>query len=206
MKAFLLHHANRAIKDFCWGQYVGDFYRVKDVILRKYGKAVGYDIQHIEGKKCRSCGGKSYHPKYSNRYPYNVYDYADCWHCCGGWFKYPQWICLERIAFGGYIFHRPLKRELCVKNPFTAEELGWQVSATPVIQGYIEHSSSWIGKYAIALIMINTPDFKLICKRILKEWGWYWQTKYDRIARRFKRKPKQEVIYQVVSEGEDLPF
>lgn len=206
IKAFFLHHANRAIKDFCWGQYVGDFYRVKDAILRKYGSATGYDIQHIEGKKCRSCGGKGYHPKYSCHYPYNVYDYADCWHCCAGWFKHPQWICLERIAFGGYIFHRPLKRELCVKNPFTAEELGWQVSATPVINGYIEHRPAWIGKYAIALVMIHTPDFKLICKRILKEWKCYWQMKYSRIARRFKRKPKQQVIYQVVVTNEDLPF
>lgn len=99
-----------------------------------------------------------------------------------------------------------MKRELCVKNPFTAEELGWQVSETPVINGYIEHRPTWIGKYAIALIMIHTPDFKLICKRILKEWKWYWQMKYDRIARKFKGKPKQQVIYQEVITEQDLPF
>lgn len=207
MIAFILHHANRAIKDFCWGQFTGDFYRVKDAILKKHGKAVGYDVQHIEGKRCRSCGGKGYHPKYSWYYPYNVYDHATCYHCDGsGWYKDPQWICLERITFGHYIFHRPLKREYGVKNPFTEESLGWQVSDTPVITGYIEHSPAWIGKYAIALIMFGTPDFKLICKRILKEWKWYWQTRVDRITRRFKRKPKQQIICHSIMTDEDLPF
>lgn len=205
MKAFLLHHANRSIKDFCWGQFTGDFYKVKDAILKKHGKAVGYDVQHIKGKKCRSCGGTGFHARYSNRPPYKPYDWDGCYHCgANGWYKDPQWICLERIAFDGYIFHRPLKREYGVKNPFTTEELGWQVSVNPVIDGYIEHNPTWFGKYAIALIMFGTPDFKLICKRILKEWKWYWQRKYDRIARKFKRKPKQQqqITYQTVSSDE----
>lgn len=200
IKAFILHHANRAIKEFCWGQFTGDFYVVKDAILRKHGKVVGYDVQHIKGKKCRSCGGRGYHPRYSNRYPYNVYDYADCWHCCGGWFKLPQWICLERITYGRHIFHRPLKREYMVKNPFTKEEIGFCVTETPVIEGYIKHSAAWFGKYAIALIMFRTPDFKLICNRILKEWKWYWQRRYSWIITRLSRRPKPQVIY------EDLPF
>ena len=208
MKAFILHHANRSIKDFAWGQYTGDFYRVKDAILRKYGKAVGYDVQHIEGKKCRSCEGCGYHTRYSWHYPYKAYDWDSCWHCGGnGWYKDPQWICLERIAFGRYVFHRPLKREYGVKNPFTKEELGWDVLEKPVISGYIDHTSTWFGKYAIALIMIHTPDFKLICSRILKEWKWYWQIRRDRILRPFKpkRRPAMQTTIPDWS-GEDLPF
>jgi hypothetical protein len=202
MKAFILHHANRAIKDFACGQYAGDFYRVKDAILKKHGKAVGYDIQHIEGKKCFKCNGSGNYPRWDQ---YGIYDPDACWHCAGtGWYRDPQWICLERIAFGRYVFHRPLKREYGVTNPFTKEELGWDISTTPVINGYIEHRAAWIGKYAIAMIMIGTPDFKLICKRILKEWKWYWQRKRDRIARLFK--VKRQLVIQWREVNEDLPF
>lgn len=58
--------ANRAIKDFCWGHYVGDFYRVKDAILRRYGKAVGYDIQHIQNNRLFINQTKIYHFKSRN--------------------------------------------------------------------------------------------------------------------------------------------
>jgi hypothetical protein len=202
MKAFILHHANRAIKDFAWGRYAGDFYRVKDAILRKHGRSVGYDVQHIEGKKCHTCRGTGLYPRWDQ---YRIYDPDACWHCLGnGWYKDPQWICLERIAFGRYIFHRPLKREYGITNPFTKEELGWDVSGRPVINGYIEHRSTWVGPYAIALIMIGTPDFKLICKRILKEWKWYWQRKCDRFLQLFKSK-RQPAVQEYLFD-EDLPF
>src|SRR5687767_8378355 len=49
----LLHHANRETK-------MDEFYRIKDKILTKYGKVIGYDVQFIEGKKCKSCGGFGY--------------------------------------------------------------------------------------------------------------------------------------------------
>jgi hypothetical protein len=119
--SWLLHHANRHTKS-------ESFYKIKDEILTRYGKQVGYDIQHIPGKTCNSCGGRGQHPKYSNTPPYKIYDWADCYHCWGGWYKFPKWICLARIEFGTYIFHKPLKREEKINNPFTKEELGWDVT------------------------------------------------------------------------------
>lgn len=204
--AFLLHHANRSVKDFCWGQYAADFYRVKDSILRKNGKPDGYDIQHIAGKKCNSCGGKGYHPRYSNYPPYKIYDWADCWHCSGGWYRMPQWNCLQRYQFGSYVFHRPLKREYGVENPWTKEGMGFEVSDRPVMQGYVEHKSTWIGRYALALIMVGTPDFKLIVKRIVKEWRWYLERQIGRVTRLFKKRQKV-VCYPYQNDPDsDLPF
>lgn len=108
----------------------------------------GYDIQHIPGKQCYSCGGTGYHEYYSNTPPYKVYDQSYCWHCINGWYKLPQWICLARIKFGEYTFHRPLKREYMEKNPFTKEEMGYDVSTTPIINGYIEHNKSRYATFA----------------------------------------------------------
>lgn len=94
-----------------------------------------------------------------------------------------------------------MKREYCVTNPFTSESLGWQVSDRPVINGYVEHKSTTFGKYALALIMINTPDFKLIVKRIAKEWRWY----IDRQLGNMKRKRKPVYSFQNNPDSE-LPF
>lgn len=198
--SFLLHHANRSVKDFAFGQYTGDFYRVKDAILRKHGKVVGYDIQHIEGKKCYKCHGTG---KYDRWDQYGIYDPDWCWGCNGsGWYKDPQWICLQRLQFGRYIFHKPLRREIGVKNPFTKENMGWEVSANPVMEGYVRHKSTWFGGYALAMIMINTPDFKLIVARILREWKWYWQRQIGKLI------PKRRYVQQVYINDPDseLPF
>lgn len=198
--AFLLHHANRSVKDFCWG----DFYRVKDTILRKHGKPDGYDIQHIEGKKCYKCGGTGRYDRWDS---YGIYDPDSCWGCAGtGWYKDPRWNCLQRYRFGRYIFHRPLKREYGIENPWTKEGMGFEVSDRPVMQGYVEHKSTWIGRYALALIMFGTPDFKLIVKRILKEWRWYWERQIGRVTRLFKKRQKI-VCYPYQNDPDsDLPF
>jgi hypothetical protein len=143
--SWLLHQANRFSSS-------PGFYHIKDLILTKYGKQVGYDIQKIDGKKCWSCDGTGLHARYSNTPPYKPYDYDDCWHCIGGWYKLPKWICLARIKFGKYTFHKPLKREECVKNPFTEEEMGWKVTDQPVIKGYIEHTATWFGRYATLIL------------------------------------------------------
>jgi len=194
--AFLLHHANRCAKDFARGQFAGDFYRVKDAILRKYGNTTGYDIQHIEGKKCFKCSGTGLYSRWDG-----------CWACgATGWFKDPQWICLQRIQFHSYEFHKPLKRERVVANPFTKETLGWNVSDRPVIIGYVRHQETWISRYALALIMLGTPDFPLILKRIIKEWRWYW---WGRLLYRLKKvflKKKPAPATMEEYETSDLPF
>jgi hypothetical protein len=175
--AFLLHHANRYTK-------LQGFYVIKDHLLKKYGVHLAYDIQHIPGKKCWSCGGTGEHARYSNTYPYKPYDYDACWHCVCGWYQLPKWICLDRIKFSTYIFHRPLKREERVRNPFTEEQMGWKVSDT-IIKGYIEHTSSWFGVWAL-LILFRLYNREAYCKelpvvldKVKYNLRWKW--------RRFKR-------------------
>lgn len=173
MIAFLLHHANRYSKS-------QEFYAVKDMLLKKYGREDGYDIQHLPGVRCRSCGGRGQHPRYSNTPPYKIYDWADCYHCWGGWYKLPQWICLQRYRFGSYVFHRPLKRERCVRNPWTEDNMGWQVSGRHVVEGYIDHHRSWFGPLALLILfrIYDLDSYRLQRGRIEREmkndlrWRW----------------------------------
>lgn len=213
--SYLLHHANRHTKS-------ETFYAIKDRILSKYGKQVGYDIQHIPGKVCHSCGGKGVHPKYSNMPPYKVYDWADCWHCIGGYYKLPQWICLARIKFGRYVFHKPLKREKAFKNPFTTENMGWEVADKPVIKGYIEHTRSRISYPAFLLMfyLYNRPMFVLLWQQYKQDLRnqWYWKKR--RIKKFFTwqgivlNKPQPFITHWIDAAGnahthyqdDDLPF
>jgi hypothetical protein len=184
MIAYLLHIANRSIK----GQqqrFIDAFYRIKDLLLKKYGVEDGYDIQKIPGKKCNSCGGTGHHARYSNMPPYRVYDWVACYHCYGGWYRFPKWICLQRYTFNGYHFHRPLKRHECIHNPFDKDEIGWEVSKRPVISGYIEHEGHRLGKIAIMILFFiyNERNLalemfkdKLRWKRNKLRW-WWWQDK-----------------------------
>jgi hypothetical protein len=159
MIAYLLHIANRNIKGYS-EESIQAFYAIKDAILKKYAQEDGYDIQKIPGKRCNSCHGTGQHPKYGHNG--KVYDWADCYHCMGGWYRFPKWICLQRYKLGSYHFHRPLKRHECVSNPFTKDELGWQVTDRQVIQGYIEHDKHKFGKVAVLLLFLryNYPVFK----------------------------------------------
>jgi hypothetical protein len=160
--AYLLHHANREYKD-------ERFYQIKDRILSRHGAVVGYDVQFIEGKRCRSCGGCGYHERISWESG-RVYDTVDCYHCWGGWYKRPTWVLLQRIQFGKYLFHKPIQRESrFVSNPFTKEQ-GWNVSEA-IIQGYIEHSRTKFGKDARVALYL------------LYDWRGYWKRWYKHIGR-----------------------
>lgn len=143
--SWLLHHANRCTKS-------PEYYAIKKTLLARYGSQVGYDIQHIAGKKCRTCGGTG---TYTGYHTYSGEPWHDtCGHCWWGWFKLPQWICLARITFGKYIFHMPLVRERCVENPFNVESLGWEPSDRPIIEGYVEHNGSDYGHLAAGLLFL----------------------------------------------------
>jgi hypothetical protein len=181
--AYLLHSANRNIKGKS-EKFISTFYLIKDKILKR-GKWVGYDVQHIKGKKCNSCGGTGLHARYSNTPPYKPYDYDDCYHCFAGWYKMPLWICLRRIQFGKYVFHKPLKREEHIGNPFTQESLGWEVSSNPVIEGYIEHEKHWFGGYAIFIIFLlyNRPIAKAYFN---DEFYWWYGYRLRNFVRRFR--------------------
>jgi len=180
MKPFLLHAANRNIKDES-DEIRSAFYAIKDKVLSRYGDVIGYDVQHIKGKRCNSCGGSGRHPKYGHNG--KVYDYADCYHCWGGWYKFPIWVALHRIQYGNFVFHKPLKRHECVHNPFSEEVIGWKVTDSPVIEGYIEHKDHWFGDYAMLILFwfYNKSIFDVLFKQ-----KWYW--KKVRIRNWFKRK------------------
>lgn len=200
MLAFILHHANRYSKD-------KEFYAIKDRILKKYGVSDGYDIQHIPGKRCWSCGGTGRHYYYSNTYPYKAYDSTDCYHCNWGWYKLPQWICLERKRFGKFTFHRPLKREFYVKNPWTAEGMGFEVSNRPVIESYIEHEYHWFSRWAcLILFLFYDRKFALhfwkheihLTPQFIFRLKWRYQ--------RWKNRHHVSHVYTPVYDYEELPF
>lgn len=160
MIAFLLHHANRCTK-------MPEFYAIKDRLLGP-AEVLGYDIQHIEGKKCYSCNGTGQHHKYDR----NGFIYAtdSCWNCYGGWFKRPMWILLVRKKYGKYVFHRPVKREYSVKNPFIPSH------GDKIIDGYIEHRYGRYNYLAVLLLFLiyNRQAFKKYFHEMGMGWRTYW--------------------------------
>lgn len=177
MLPYLLHHANRAINDVCWGK--DEFYIIKDRILQKHGKHIEYDVQKIPGKECWTCGGTGI---YTGFYEMSGEMWQDtCNRCFRGWYILPKWICLSRIKFGRYFFHKPLKREQCINNPFTLEGLGWQVTQRPIIQGYIDHTSTVLGKPSILILfyLYDRKTYNRIKNEVFRqmrwEWTWIWR-------------------------------
>lgn len=133
--AWLLHRANRQTKS-------AEFYKIKNMILRRYATFIGYDIQFIEGKKCFACDGTGNY----------VYDYDDfleeecitvCNRCYKGWYKRPTWNILSRFKFGDYIFHQPFER--AYKAPDISQ---------PFIKGYIEHNPARYGALALQILFL----------------------------------------------------
>ena len=202
--SYLLHHANRISRS-------EEFYTIKDAILKKYARLDGYDVQKFDGKVCYSCDGRGDHPLYSNRPPYKPYDYRECYRCSGtGYYQLPRWVCLGVYRFGKYTFHRPLKSEWQFTNPFTKEELGWEVTEKPVIKGYIEHEHSNFGYNAMMILFLiyNRKEFMRRFANIIVD-------KKLRLKRKLSRllnwqtyifwKPVGRVQYEYEI-NDDLPF
>ncbi len=150
--SWILHRANR---EFC-NEY---FYKIKNKILIKYGKHLGYDVQFIEGKKCYSCGGTGIH----HNYYHNEWQQDVCYHCFNGWYKDPVWNILSRVEFGKYIFHQPYQR--AYKKP--------EIS-TNIIDGYISHTKIKYG--ATCQFVLFLLYEKGYLKRYYKETGIGWRT------------------------------
>lgn len=186
--SFLLNQANRETKS-------REYYAVKDIILKKYGTLIGYDVQHIPGKECFSCNGTGRH--------YNAYEqcYDDCWNCSNGWYKRPVWNILEKIQFGRYVFHRPYKR--CYIKPDEYH---------PTIQGYIEHNAGKYGKISLFILLL------IYEKGYLKRWWttprigyysywWRWNNFINNLFYIWQhRKIKFKKINPEAYDNENLPF
>ena len=73
------------------------FYAMKDQLLRRFGRMIGAEWQHIH-KRCWSCED-------------GVRDDGDsCWKCGGTGIYQHTWVLLQRWEIGGAIFHRPVYR------------------------------------------------------------------------------------------------
>jgi hypothetical protein len=206
--SWLLHHANR---NTLYGEDKRIFYEIKNRILAKRGKYLHYDVQFIEGKKCRACGGTG------TQYYYDFYgdgpvDADFCWHCYNGWYKRPTWNILSVVDFGGYVFHRPYKR--VYENPNITSQ---------VIEGYIEHTPTRFSKLALKTLFVvyDKTFFRRWYKNIGLGWRLYWWLprnwvnnvfhvlKYGRksfpvkrLVKRLTPKPKPAFEYSI----DDLPF
>jgi hypothetical protein len=156
--AFLLHHANLSCRS-------EQFYAIKDQLLNKYGAVIGYDIQHIEGKKCFACHGTGTYVGY--HWSGDLWEDA-CDRCYNGWYKRPMWILLSRKKFGRYVFHKPVKREYSVKNPFTPSE-NWGK-----IDGYVDHRYSRYSFLAVLILFLIYN--RSAARKYFYEMGLGWRT------------------------------
>jgi len=151
--SWLCYHANTGYRS-------QKFYAVKNKLLAKYGKLVGYDTQFFEGSDCWTCNGTGIYHGYSYRG-----SFKDICNRCGGTGRYhmDRYVLLERIQFGKYIFHSPKESTVSMnKKQFT-------------IQGYIRHEQT---KYCdISRFILFILFEKNYLKRWYKEFGTGWRVK-----------------------------
>ncbi len=197
--ATILHHANRHSKD-------PKFYAIKNRLVKKHGEFIGHDVQHVEGKKCFSCGGTGEFHSWSS-------DYIDqCYKCDGtGWYKDPFWTILEKYKFGKHTFHQPLKK--VYKKPDIETN----------VNGYISHNYTEYGGRAVMLLylLFDFSYFVQCIKGMGLGWRYYWwkprnwipciahilRYKSDSYPFRSLKKPKLVPVHHGVEIGDDeLPF
>lgn len=78
------------------------FYKLKDSLLKKYGKKIGTDYQYIS-KECHTCFGTGVY-KCEHKMP------ETCWSCSGTG-KYEEYVSqLDKYEFGKHDFHLPVRK------------------------------------------------------------------------------------------------
>jgi hypothetical protein len=162
----ILHHANRSTKS-------DRFYAIKNRILDRFGRIVGYDIQHIPGKKCFTCGGRGIYVGY---YWESGDEWQDtCNRCWGnGWYKDPQWNILELKSFGKFRFHKPIERFRSLKklNAYCDDK---GIDQARPIDGYIDHRYSRYGNWAVLILhIVYERRFPPIDVGFGLGWPCYW--------------------------------
>lgn len=157
--SWLLNQANRETRS----EY---YYKIKNVVLAKYGTHIGYDVQFIEGKKCHSCDGSGVYTSY-RYWSGRVTPFHDtCYNCFRGWYKRPVWNILAKIKLGKFSFHQPYQK--VYENPTG--------KGSPIIEGYIEHNRGKHGKMALHILYLCYERGYL--KRYWKETGNGWRVRW----------------------------
>jgi hypothetical protein len=100
--SWLVHAANAdPIKPF-W------FYKIKNRVLKRYGKRIGWDQQHIV-KRCWSCKDGVF-SGYDNGWRWVSVPEQKCFKCNGTSVYDEFWVLLEVWTLGNFEFHRPVDR------------------------------------------------------------------------------------------------
>jgi hypothetical protein len=177
------------------------------MLLHKYGTHLTYQVQHINGKPCDSCDATGLYRKYD--YRHNHYYKEWCWSCQGtGLYKMTQWNLLSVYKLGLHTFHLPNGRHYGLTNP---HPIGFTI-----IEGYIDHDYSQIGKYCTWMLYLfyDRTEFKIQLKqeihrlsvkvndklRRIKKYSWQDAILYS---------PKWPNVYFIKADGsleEQLPF
>jgi len=155
--SFLLFQANSRPYD------KPEFYKIKDRILKKHGKTIGYDYQHFNQQECYSCNGTGLHYHYDDE---DYGDYEDCWHCGGtGIYNTEKWIGLKKIQFGEYVFHIPIGR---------VEGKPDSLPHSNIIEGVISHSQKKYTKLAnVVLFLVYKRRFIIPKSLIVYNIKWF---------------------------------
>lgn len=138
------------------------FYYFKDKVLKKYGKRVSLDQQHII-KKCWSCS-EGITDGYYNGYCFVDQPYHPCTKC-NGTGKFDEfWVLLEVWTLGKYEFHKPVERvQNCECFNFKNSTPAITMGIRNFIEGYIKHDPHPRAKLAfwvLAFIYIPRWAFK----------------------------------------------
>ena len=121
MLGLLLHYANRGVPTLTRSK----FYELKTLILKKHGKFIRQEIQHIK-EECWSCDGTGVF-KSSWKLP------EPCWNCYDGVYK-EFWTRLDKYKISKWEFHIPIERMIGYSPLNEGESL-------PMIEGYINHKT-----------------------------------------------------------------
>jgi hypothetical protein len=134
------------------------FFAMKDRLLRRYGQAVGTDLQHI-ALKCWSCDGSG------------TYDHSGqtCFKCEGTGTYREFWVMLQRYRLGSRVFHRPLGKSII------------RPSARPTIEGHVRHPERfkrWARPAQLALaLLFDWSLFRVLLPSLRPRWVWVWKVR-----------------------------
>lgn len=126
----LLHYANRNVLHI----YRNEFYEIKDNLLKKYGKYILNELQHIK-KKCYNCDG-------TGIFKCNWKPNEMCWSCGGSGIYSEFWVLLKKYNFGSYYFHIP------VTKYYNEKYLPEKIKEQNIIEGLIRKE---LPKYNLGL-------------------------------------------------------